>query len=218
MPELVKLPRYKVGDQLQLKLRGPRWVGTVTEARGTFSPDGHVLYRVRVPMDPEPLFLLVREEEVADPNILGKLAEEVRHLMESPKARERFRTRSLEYLRERADNSDRPPPVDLVRAGKSAELTLAEKYALLAALYNALRASSEEFDPINKPGDVSWEEFSARNPQEYTSALRWAALENRVKEWLGPEKASEIQRWLDAVQKDLHNKGRSSKIKRGGHK
>ena len=219
MPELVKRPRYKIGDRLQLRTRGPRWVGTVTEARGTYSPTGHVLYHVRVPMDPEPLFLLVREEELADPDVLGKLAEEVRHLMESPKARERFRARSLEYLRERADNSDRPPPVDLVRSGKSAQLTLAERYALLAALYNALRASNEEFDPINKPSDVSWEEFAARNPEEYKSALRWAALENRVQEWLGPEKANDIQRWLDAVQKDLHdNKARSPKTKRNGRK
>ena len=219
MPELVKHPRYKVGDRLQLKLRGPRWVGTVTEARGTFSPNGHVLYRVRVPMDPEPLFLLVREEELADPDVLGQLAEEVQHLMDSPKLRERFRTRSLEYLRERTDNRNRPPPVDLVRAGKSAQLTLAEKYALLAALYNALRAGNEKFDPVSKPNDVSWEEFAARNQEEYKSALRWAALENRVQEWLGPEKASDIQRWLDTVQKDLHdNKGRLPKIKRDGRK
>ena len=72
---------------------------------------------------------------------------------------------------------------------------------------------------MSKPNDVSWEEFAARNQEEYKSALRWAALENRVQEWLGPEKASDIQRWLDTVQKDLHdNKGRLPKIKRDGRK
>src|SRR5437867_1846244 len=114
MLELAKRPRYKVGDRLQLRSRGPRWVGAVTEARGTYSPSGDVLYRVRVPMDPEPLFLLVREEEVADPTTLSSLAEEVHHLMNSPKAQEHFRNRCLEYLRDRADSKDRSPPMDLV--------------------------------------------------------------------------------------------------------
>jgi hypothetical protein len=63
MPELVKRPRYQVGDKLRLKYGTPL-VGMVTEARGTYSPDGHILYRVRVPMDPEPLYLLVLEDEV----------------------------------------------------------------------------------------------------------------------------------------------------------
>ena len=93
MPELLKRPRYKVGDLLQLNWRGPRWVGTVTEARGTYSPAGHVLYHVRVPMDPEPLFLLVREDEIADPLVLTRFAEEFRRLMDTPIAQERFRSR-----------------------------------------------------------------------------------------------------------------------------
>lgn len=41
-----------------------RFVGTIVEARGTYSPNGHVLYRVHIPMDPEPLFLELREEEI----------------------------------------------------------------------------------------------------------------------------------------------------------
>jgi len=201
MAELVKHPRYKVGDKLQLKWRGPRWVGTVTEARGTYSPNGHVLYHMRVPMDPEPLFLLVREEEVADPFILTKFAEEVHRLMGTPKARERFRTQCHEYFRERVDHPDRPPPLDLLRNGTP--LTLAEKYALLAALHSALFANEEEFDPAGKPEGDTWEEFADRDFEAYQNAIRWAALVDRVKEWLAPQNADDIQRWLDAVQLDL---------------
>src|SRR5260370_9648497 len=202
MPELVKHPRYKVGDQLQLKARGPRWVGTVTEARGTYSPNGHVLYHVRVPMDPEPLFLLVREEDVADPLVLVKFVEEVHRLMDLPEARKRFHSRCFDYLQERA-NTDRPPPVDLLRSGKSASLTLPEKYALLAALHTALRTREEPFDPSGKPEGLTWEEFADQDSEGYKNALRWAALVDRVKEWLGPEKAHDIQHWLKAVRSSL---------------
>jgi hypothetical protein len=207
MPELAKHPRFKVGDQLQLKSRGPRWVGTVTEARGTYSPNGHVLYHVRVPMDPEPLFLLVREEEVADPLVLVKFAEEVHRLMELPEARERFRSRCLEYLHERA-HTDRPPPMDLLTSGKAASLTLPEKYALLAALHGALHAGEAEFDPVGKPEGRTWEQFAVQDPESYKNALRWAALMDRVKEWLGPQNADAVQRWLEEVQADLQQQQR----------
>ena len=63
MPELLKHPRYKVLDKVRVK-HGSRFVGTVTEATGTYRANGHVLYRVYVPMDPEPLLLLVTEEEI----------------------------------------------------------------------------------------------------------------------------------------------------------
>ena len=63
MPDLVKQPRYHVLDKVQVK-HGNRFIGTVMEARGSYYPDGHVLYRVYVPMEPEPLILLVREEEI----------------------------------------------------------------------------------------------------------------------------------------------------------
>jgi hypothetical protein len=205
MPELAKHPRYKVGDQLQLKSRGPRWIGTVTEARGTYSPNGHVLYRVRVAMDPEPLFLLVREEEVADPLVLTKLAEEVHHLIKSPQAKERFRSRCLEYFREREADPSRPPPMDLLGGDKSAPLKLAEKYALLAALHTALCAG-EEFDPVAKQNGLAWDEFANRDPEGYKNAVRWAALVDRVKEWLSPQNASDIQHWIDAVKADLQQR------------
>lgn len=63
MDELVKRPRYEVGDKVRLKFGTP-FVGTITEARGTYSPTGHVRYRVHVQMDPEPLWLELREDEV----------------------------------------------------------------------------------------------------------------------------------------------------------
>jgi hypothetical protein len=202
MPELVKHPRYKVGDQLQPSTRGPRWVGTVTEARGTYNPNGHVLYRIRVPMDPEPLLLLLREEEVADPLVLVKFVEEIHRLMDLPDARERYLSRCREYLEDRAQ-TDRPPPVDLLRSGKSASLTLPEKYALLAALHTAVHARDEQFDPSGKPEGLTWEEFANQDFEGYKNALRWAALVDRVKEWLGPEKAQDIEHWLEDVRTDL---------------
>jgi hypothetical protein len=63
MPDLKKHPLYKVGDQVRLTF-GTRLVGRVMEARGTYSPSGHVLYRVHIPMSPEPLILEVREDAV----------------------------------------------------------------------------------------------------------------------------------------------------------
>jgi hypothetical protein len=63
MAELVKRPKYKILDKVRLK-HGSRFVGTITEAQGTYNPDGHVLYEVYVPMDPEPLLFLLREEEI----------------------------------------------------------------------------------------------------------------------------------------------------------
>jgi hypothetical protein len=63
MAELVKRPRFQVLDKVRLK-HGSQFVGTIAEARGTYNPDGNVLYRVHVPMDPEPLYLLVREEDI----------------------------------------------------------------------------------------------------------------------------------------------------------
>ena len=63
MPEMLIHPRYKIGDKVRL-VGGVQLVGTVTEATGSYRPDGHALYRVRVPMEEEPLWLLVREDEI----------------------------------------------------------------------------------------------------------------------------------------------------------
>jgi len=61
--DLVKRPRYKIGEKVRMR-HGTPLVGLVSEARGTYHEDGNVLYRVRVPMEPEPLFMLVTEEEI----------------------------------------------------------------------------------------------------------------------------------------------------------
>jgi hypothetical protein len=203
MPELAKHPLHKVGDRLQLKSRGPRWVGTVTEARGTYSSGGNVTYRLRVPMEPEPLFLMVREDEVADPLILTTFADEVHRLLGLPKAQERFHFRCLEYLHDRADSKDRPPPMDLLTEDQANLLKLPEKYALLAALHTALHDGEKEFDPVGKPEGMTWEEFADRDFESYKNAVRWAALVDRVREWLGPVYGDQIQSWLDEVQSDL---------------
>ena len=63
MPDLEKDVPYKVGDMVRLT-SGTRLVGTVTEVRGASSRGGRLLYRVRVPMTPEPLMVEVREDEV----------------------------------------------------------------------------------------------------------------------------------------------------------
>jgi hypothetical protein len=63
MPELLKVPRFKVGDKVQLK-HGSRLIGIISEADGSYTPEAHVLYRVRVPMEPEPLWIVVRESEI----------------------------------------------------------------------------------------------------------------------------------------------------------
>jgi hypothetical protein len=64
MPDLDKSAQYKIGDKVRVK-GGIGLVGMVSEVRRVYSPaGGHHLYRVRVPMDPEPLWLEVREEEI----------------------------------------------------------------------------------------------------------------------------------------------------------
>jgi hypothetical protein len=63
MPDLVKRPRYQIGDEVRFK-HGARLVGRVMRARGTYSPTGHVLYEIYVPMSSEPLILPAREEDI----------------------------------------------------------------------------------------------------------------------------------------------------------
>ncbi len=63
MPDLDTKSRYKVGDEVRL-ITGSRLVGRVTEVRRSSSQAARFLYRVRVVMNPEPLMLEVREDEV----------------------------------------------------------------------------------------------------------------------------------------------------------
>jgi hypothetical protein len=64
MSDAGKTPLYKIGDQVRLTFGG-RMVGRVMEVQpvppgGT----GNILYRIYIPMDPEPLIPLVRENEI----------------------------------------------------------------------------------------------------------------------------------------------------------
>lgn len=64
MPDLQTQPLYKVGDKVRLKL-GTHLVGLVSEVRGPVpGGSGRILYSVRVPLDPEPLFFEVRQDEL----------------------------------------------------------------------------------------------------------------------------------------------------------
>jgi hypothetical protein len=54
---------YKIGDKVQLRFAG-RLIGAVTEVREPMAPSEQVRYSIRIPMDPEPLWLEVRQDEV----------------------------------------------------------------------------------------------------------------------------------------------------------
>src|SRR5438045_670896 len=73
----------------------------------------------------------------------------------------------------------------------------------VGALHTALYPGEKEFETMIKPEGLSWEEFAKRDAEGYKSALRWAALLNRVKEWLGPQYIADIRRWMEAVRTDL---------------
>ena len=66
MPELAKRPRFRIGDKIRFHFAGKSLVGMISEARGTYNPAGHVHYTVHVPMDPEPLWLPIREGQVEE--------------------------------------------------------------------------------------------------------------------------------------------------------
>jgi hypothetical protein len=59
MSDIKTQPRYKIGDKVRLT-GGTPLVGTVMEVQGI----RRILYRIYVPMDPEPLKFEVREDEI----------------------------------------------------------------------------------------------------------------------------------------------------------
>jgi hypothetical protein len=63
MPRFEPGAQFQVGDKVRISF-GARLVGTVTEVRVSPTQAGLVFYRVRVPMDPEPLWMEVREDEI----------------------------------------------------------------------------------------------------------------------------------------------------------
>ena len=60
----------KIGDKVRVK-GGDGLVGLVSEVRFARVPGARILYRVRVPMDPEPLWLEVRRLCCPVPDHLG---------------------------------------------------------------------------------------------------------------------------------------------------
>ncbi len=63
MPRFEPGAQFQVGDEVRIPF-GTCPVGTVTEVTVSPTQVGRVLYRVRVPMDPEPLWMELREDEV----------------------------------------------------------------------------------------------------------------------------------------------------------
>ena len=62
MPDIKTKPRHQVADKQRL-LNFPDLAGAVTEIRRSSAPDVRFVYRIRVPMDPEPLMVEIREDE-----------------------------------------------------------------------------------------------------------------------------------------------------------
>jgi hypothetical protein len=54
---------YKVGDKVRWKY-GTRLVGVVMEVFVYPNDKGHVRYTVRVPMEAEPIIMILREDEI----------------------------------------------------------------------------------------------------------------------------------------------------------
>lgn len=63
MPDVEKKPRFKIGDKVKFKI-GNTLIGTVSEVRYARHGSGLIRYRVRVPMEAEPLWFELFEDEV----------------------------------------------------------------------------------------------------------------------------------------------------------
>jgi hypothetical protein len=92
-------------------------------------------------------------------------------LLRQPGARERFLAECLIYLRERAEAAEGGPVIPL----PTRALTIAEKYAVLAALHAAVCHTSEKMNPA--PWRESLPEPDGMPGSElYGMAVRWEAL------------------------------------------
>jgi hypothetical protein len=63
MPDQQIGPIYKIGDKVRIKFP-TRMEGVVTEVHYVPQGSGRISYRVRVPMEPEPLWWEIREGEL----------------------------------------------------------------------------------------------------------------------------------------------------------
>jgi hypothetical protein len=56
-------PLFKLGDRVKIRLSGGMR-GRIIELRGPLGPGGVQIYRVRVPLKPEPRLIEVREDQL----------------------------------------------------------------------------------------------------------------------------------------------------------
>jgi hypothetical protein len=55
---------FQVGDRVRI-LRSDDWRGRIVEFRGPLGPGGTLIYRVRIPHKPKPIFIELREDQLA---------------------------------------------------------------------------------------------------------------------------------------------------------
>src|SRR5260370_39374177 len=56
-------PRFKVGDRVKI-LHSDNWTARIVEFRGPLGPGGKLVYRVRVPNKPKPIYIELLEEQL----------------------------------------------------------------------------------------------------------------------------------------------------------
>ncbi len=58
---------FQVGDRVKI-LHSDNWRGRIVEFRGPLGPGGMLIYRVRIPHKPKPIYIELREDQlVASP-------------------------------------------------------------------------------------------------------------------------------------------------------
>jgi hypothetical protein len=56
-------PRFQVGDRVKI-LHSDDWTARIVEFRGPLGPGGKLVYRVRVPNKPKPIYIELLEEQL----------------------------------------------------------------------------------------------------------------------------------------------------------
>jgi hypothetical protein len=56
-------PLFQVGDRVKI-LRSDNWTARIVEFRGPLGPGGTLIYRVRVPHKPKPIYIELREDQL----------------------------------------------------------------------------------------------------------------------------------------------------------
>jgi hypothetical protein len=63
MPQQKTESIFKLGDRVRIRLSGGQR-GRIVELRGPLGPGGAQIYRVRIPRDPKPGYIEVREDQL----------------------------------------------------------------------------------------------------------------------------------------------------------